>query len=265
MKRIAWLSDIHLNFVRKIDRLVDEVRDAEVELLLIGGDIAEAGSFAGHLSDLADRLQRPIYFVLGNHDYYGGSIDEVRGIARQLSDMSPHLFWLPSTAPVKLTDTTTLVGHGGWGDARLGGFLSSPVRLNDYKLIADLQSEANDAALMEKLNALGDEAARSLEEQLSRVPADASEVIVLAHVPPFREACVHEGKISNDGWLPHFSCHAVGELLERTASKRADCRFKVHCGHTHSRGECEILPNLAVYTAGAEYGLPKVEQVLQVG
>lgn len=27
-------------------------------------------------------------------------------------------------------------------------------------------------------------------------------VIILIHVPPFTEACLHEGKISNDDFLP---------------------------------------------------------------
>jgi len=264
LKRIAWLSDIHLNFVRKIDRLVDEIRAADVDLLLIGGDIAEARSFAGYLTELTTRLQLPIYFVLGNHDYYGASVAEVRGISRQLSDVASDLFWLPHAGPVSLGDATVLVGHGGWGDARLGDFLGSPVRLNDYKLISDLSSEANDEVLLQKLNELGDEAARSLEEQLSNVSAAVSEVIVLTHVPPFREACVHDGKISDDDWLPHFTCHAVGEVLHRAASENSGCNFIVLCGHTHGRGECEILSNLVVRTAGAEYGRPQVERVLEI-
>lgn len=265
MKRIAWLSDIHLNFVRQFDALIAEIQVAGVDGLLIGGDIGEAGSFAGYLGQLEARLKLPIYFVLGNHDYYGASVERVRSIASELSDDNANLDWLPHVGPVLLGVTTSLVGHGAWGDARLGDFLSSPVRLNDYELIENLQSTANDESLMQRLHGLGDEAAQSLERQLAEVPATAMHVFVLTHVPPFCEGCLHEGRIAGDDWLPHFTCHAVGEVLRQAAAARPACRYTVLCGHTHTQAECEILPNLNIQTAAAEYGRPSVERVFEVG
>ena len=38
----------------------------------------------------------------------------------------------------------------------------------------------------------------------------------------------------------------------------------VLCGHTHSPGEAQVLPNLLVLTGGAEYGRPEVQRVLTV-
>ncbi len=38
----------------------------------------------------------------------------------------------------------------------------------------------------------------------------------------------------------------------------------VLCGHTHSPGEAQVLPNLHVLTGGAEYGRPEVQRVLTV-
>ena len=40
-------------------------------------------------------LRRPIYFVLGNHDYYFGSIDKVRKAVKQLCQERPNLHYLP--------------------------------------------------------------------------------------------------------------------------------------------------------------------------
>ena len=38
----------------------------------------------------------------------------------------------------------------------------------------------------------------------------------------------------------------------------------VLCGHTHSAGEAQVLPNLRVLTGGAEYGRPELQRVLAV-
>jgi hypothetical protein len=90
------------------------------------------------------------------------------------------------------------------------------------------------------------------------------EVLVLTHVPPFREACWHEGRISDDAWLPHFACQAAGEVLAGALAARPDCRMTVLCGHTHSPGEAQVLPNLRVLTGGARYGEPRVQQVVEL-
>ena len=79
---------------------------------------------------------------------------------------------------------------------------------------------------------------------------------MLTHVPPFREACWHRGQISDDDWLPHFACRAVGEVLVEAMAAHPECEMTVLCGHTHSPGEAQVLPNLRVLTGGAEYGRP---------
>ncbi|MDP6129579.1 MAG: hypothetical protein QGH77_08240, partial [Planctomycetota bacterium] len=57
-----------------------------------------------------------------------------------------------------LTPEIGLVGHGGWGDGRLGSYYSSTVRLNDFKLIEELKGRSRDELLF-RLTQLGDEAA----------------------------------------------------------------------------------------------------------
>src|SRR5258708_6882468 len=116
--KAAWLTDPHLNFLRRKDgsefcvRLAAENLDA----LLIGGDIGEADSVGWFLSELETAVSAPIYFVLGNHDFYRGSIREVRaGIASQ-AGASRRLPWLPASGVVPLTETTALVGHDSWAD-----------------------------------------------------------------------------------------------------------------------------------------------------
>ncbi len=164
---------------------------------------------------------------------------------------------------VQLTNSVALVGHDGWADGRLGDYGRSGVILNDYRLIPDLTGLDAETRLA-RLNALGDEAAGHLRTVLSEALDSFPKVIVLTHVPPFREACWHEGVISNDAYLPHFACGAVGVALIEALADRPNRELLVLCGHTHSAGEVSILPNLRVLTGGAEYGKPVVQRVLDV-
>ena len=265
MKRLAWLTDVHLNFVtpRHVDALCRAVLDAGADAVLLGGDIGEAPDVLEHLERLDARLGLPIYFVLGNHDFYRGSIARVRAEVAALCDRIPRLCWLPRAGVVELTPATGLVGHDGWADGRLGDYARSEVLLNDYRLIEELAGLDKHERLA-RLQALGDEAAAHfravLPEALGRFP----HVLVLTHVPPFREACWHRGRISDDDWLPHFSCRAVGEALVEAMAAHPQSEMTVLCGHTHSPGEAQILPNLRVLTGGAEYGRPEIQRVLTV-
>jgi Icc protein len=269
--RVAWATDLHLNFVEPAaaDRLCARIREAGAEAVLLGGDTAEAGSLVAWIRFLDARLDVPVHFVLGNHDYYGGDIASVREAARSLR--SETLGWLPEAGVVPLTGTTALVGHGGWGDARLGDFAGTEVILNDYVVIADLRDVGqppgrhalhllggweNKAALGRKLRELGDEAAAILRPSLETALESHPEVLVLTHVPPLAEACWHDGKVSNDDWLPGFTCGAIGALLLEAAETRPDRRITVLCGHTHGEGEARPRENLRILTQGAAYRRP---------
>ena len=263
--RIAWVTDIHLNFVddQGIERFYREILATDCDALLVGGDIGEASSVAMYLDGLAQCLERPVYFVLGNHDYYRGSIQDVRQSAIAITEQSRWLRWLPAAGIVALTPRTALVGHDGWSDGRLGDFLRSPVRLNDYRLIEELRG-LEKTALLAKLNALGDEAADYLHTTVSDALVRFEKIIVLTHVPPFRASCVYRGKPGDPNWLPHFTCQAVGDALEALMGRYPERRMRVLCGHSHSAAEVEVLSNLRVTTGLAEYGRPAVGAVFEV-
>jgi 3',5'-cyclic-AMP phosphodiesterase len=264
--KLAWLTDIHLNFLRPpaLEAFLASLADNDADAFLIGGDIGEAPDVAKYLNAIDNALHRPVYFVLGNHDFYSGSIARVRAEVQQLCAVCPNLHWLPDSGVVFLTADTCLIGHDGWGDGRLGDYDDSDVMLNDFGLIKEFGGFDEDPAVrLAKLQALGDEAASHfrtvLPDALKRFP----HVLVLTHVPPFREACWHEGKISSDNWLPFFSCKAVGDSLIE-AMTGTERKMTVLCGHTHGGGEAQILMNLRVLTGGVKYGAPAVQRIVQV-
>jgi len=265
MRRVVWLTDIHLNFLQpaQIAVLEDAILCASPDAMLVGGDIAEAHNLPAYLRGMSERLPVPVYFVLGNHDFYRGSVASVRRMVSELCRTLPNLVYLTGSEVVELTPSVGLVGHDGWADGRAGHYWTSDVFLNDYFLIADLAEPLTSAQRFERLNQFGDEASDHIRRVLPPALERYREVFVLTHVPPFREACWHEGRTSDDNWSPHFVCVAMGEALREIAAQRPDRQITVLCGHTHSPGEARILDNLVVVTGGAEYGCPAIQRVFE--
>jgi 3',5'-cyclic-AMP phosphodiesterase len=258
--QLAWLTDLHLDFVDLdcVDGLCRRIRDGGADAVLISGDIAEAPGVEAYLELLGRQIDRPIYFVLGNHDFYRGGIAQVRACIAALCARSSGIHWLNRENVIELTPETGLIGHDGWADGRFGDFAGSDVLLNDFFLIEELAGLEPDARL-ERLQALADEAADHFRSALPEALGRFRRVIALTHVPPFRKACWHQGQISGDAWLPHFACKVVGDALVEVMSAHPDRELLVLCGHTHSSGEARILPNLRVCTGAAEYGRPAIE------
>ena len=264
--RLAWLTDIHLNFLHPdlTDEFLQEVRAGEPDAVLISGDISEAHDLRHYLEQIDDLLQRPIYFVLGNHDYYHGSIATVRNLVTELCKRRPRLHYLSvSESPIRLTHSVALLGHDGWADGRFGNYEQSIVQMVDWRLIKDFVGQSK-LARLPIVQGLADAAAEHVRRQLEIAMEQYEKVIVLTHVPPLREACWHQGKHSDDHWAPHFASKAMGDVLMDQAAKNPHRKIEVYCGHTHGIGECQPLPNLLIYTGGAEYGRPHVQRTIEV-
>jgi Icc protein len=261
--RIAWMTDIHLNFVDRhsIKTFCQQILDASPDAVLFAGDIGEAPSVVGYLKELEELLKMPLYFVLGNHDLYHGSIAGVRGAVAQLSAGSRFMRWLSNAGVVRLSSETGLIGHDSWADGRLGNGQRSNMMLNDYFLIGDFIG-LSVAERFRKLALLGDQAAAYFAKTLPEAFENFQSAILLTHVPPFRESCWHEGQISDDDALPHFACKSVGDVIRKTMIERPDRKLTVLCGHTHSGGSVLIEPNLRVITGSSLYGAPQLQDIL---
>jgi len=268
--RLVWLTDIHLNFLNIEERsqFYQRIIEASGDAILISGDIAEAQSVANLLKEMAAEIQQPIYFVLGNHDYYGGQVDEVRTEMITLTQSETLLHWLSMGHAHLLNNETVLVGQDGWADGRYGDYTNSRVRLNDSQMIADLfqQSVVGKYALLEKMQQLADHDAEQLKDMLiqSINHYQPNKIIVLTHVPPFKESCMHEGQISGDGWLPYFASKATGDVLMDVAKNNPEVMFHVLCGHTHSRANYRPFENLQVEAGQAKYYYPEVQTVIHL-
>lgn len=263
--RAAWLTDIHLDFLsrKECDAFHANIAGTMSDVVFITGDISVAPSLPSHLEALSQALKKPVYFVLGNHDFYGGSITEVRATLQRRFRAHPLLRYLPDAGVVPLTSSTALVGCDGWGDARYGNYAMSPVKMNDHRYIHELVGLTK-PALQHQLMSLGDEAVDGLRQPLTDACDHYRHVILLTHVPPFPVACSYRGQTNNDHLLPFYACQAVGALLLETMRTRPYCHLTVYCGHTHHGNAVRLLPNLVVFTGSAQYGMPRVDSMIEI-
>lgn len=161
-----------------------------------------------------------------------------------------------------------LLGQDGWADGRYGDYTNSRVALNDSQMIADLFQKKiiGKYPLLEKMQELADADAKLLEKNIQNAinQYNPKKIIVLTHVPPFKEACLYQGKISNDDYLPYFSSKAIGDTLLKMAEENSIIEFLVLCGHTHGKVCYQPLSNLIIKVGAAEYYQPEIQEIITI-
>ncbi len=78
--KLGWLSDIHLDHTDRATRatFLQSIARTPVDAWLLGGDIGTASTVSDDLEAIAGTVTQPVYFTLGNHDFYRGSLASVR-------------------------------------------------------------------------------------------------------------------------------------------------------------------------------------------
>lgn len=269
MNRLIWATDVHLDHANESARsqFANSIRDEKAAALMLTGDIANAKLIDRLLRELQKKIDIPIYFNLGNHDFYGGSIGGVRRWAKGITKQQKvPIFWIEDSI-VELAGNTCLVGVDGWGDGRLGDPEYSDVMLNDWDLIEEftfVDAMGDREARLKLLRKLGDSMAKRTNIVLDKVLPVANKVLFMTHVPPWKEAAWHEGAHSDNDWLPWFSCKAVGDAIVEQMAKHPTKKITVLCGHTHGNGYSKINEQIEVYTGGAKYRSPEVQKLFDV-
>ena len=262
--RLFWATDIHLDYLSTTQRnawILQSVQMvSENDAILLTGDICTSIELNDVLEIFAS-LKRPIYFVLGNHDYYHNSIAHTRNAVEKLCKKQSNLHWLSITEPI-ICNNTAIIGHEGWGDGQNGAYLETPVRIQDARQIIDFQGLSREN-LQQKIKHLGLEAARHIHKNIEKsIQRGANKILVCTHVPPFAESAWHNGEWGHWNYLPDFTCKAVGDTLLDCANKHPNVQFEVRCGHGHSEGIAHMLSNLVVCTGKAEYSNPQFQEII---
>lgn len=269
--RLSWLTDIHFNFwkdqVQGMSDLVELVKAEKTDAVLITGDIGESDTVTLFLKRFSQLIGLPIYFVLGNHDFFGGWITPTRQVVAQLGEVETSMMHLRNLKyltsqknPIELLPSVGLIGHDGWSDARLGNYTTSKIELNDHALIKDFKSLTK-GECQTKLRSLSDESASHIQQMLSIAFEKYPHVILATHVPPFKELCAREGTALDEDWLPHMVCKSLGDVILETMTALPQKKITVYCGHIHNAVTYVPLPNVTVHSGAAEVGTLRVRTI----
>ncbi len=274
--RVAWLSDLHLR-EQTFEETLSEVRAllerAKADAVLLTGDICEG---PGRLEETLRRLGTVVgrvWFVLGNHDYYGSSFAERDAWRKTYA--GPGVL-LDYAAPIHLGEGVYLAGNGGWG----GGIRPRHcVGVRDWEAIQEYKAALTKVAALgpapatqkAKLKALLDVAAarasvlgEEVAAGLALLPADAKHLLFASHVPGVREASRYQSRATDPELLAHFCWPELGKRLAAFAGSRPGLGITVLSGHTHTRAFA-VVDGIQHVVAGAEYGEPRLAAVFTPG
>ncbi len=245
MYRFQWTSDIHLDSVDEngFNLFIDSL-DSNYPLF-ISGDISNSRRIVADIQRISSKTET--HFVMGNHDFYHSSINEMRRVFRETQS------YLPNNPVV--FDNIAMIGVDGWADGNSGDFYAFPDAVNDYKLINDFSGKSFTARkhLMENL---AYESVFYLDKLLREY--EATTVIVFTHVPPYAAAHYYNNQVSNSAITAHFINTAMGDYLTQYALDNPEKSLTVMCGHTHGASVINMTKNLKIIVNGARYQAPTV-------
>jgi 3',5'-cyclic-AMP phosphodiesterase len=288
--KYAFLTDIHLDCLtpEKLEIFLTSLADStkDVDGFLLSGDISTAPLLEKHLRLLLEACNKSIFFCLGNHDFWYGSIKTLQKKMTALSRKSsldwPALYYVNAYQYLPLTPETAVVGHDGWYDGLYGDWKGSRFLMNDWfniqefnELTAGSRIFCNSlgprvdfdgkSRIVQYSQKLANEASVHVAKNIRRAVEDGyKNIIVLTHVPPWREAHIHEGKIGDEWAQPWFTSKLMGQSIEARSEKYPDVTFTVLCGHTHGRVDVTISDNITCRVGGADYIEPRVQFTLEV-
>lgn len=263
--QLGWLSDLHLDRAddNALDVFRDELAGIAYDALVITGDIATSRNLEQSLEMIASASRRPVYVILGNHEFEGGSISAVRDTVSTLTRRVRNLQYLGDAGIVALNASTAMIGFDGWADTRAGfvgdpGFPRRPgMRIGDFD---DLPFRER----IIKMRSLGRESAEMLRASLPHALSHFHHVIIATHVPPFPSLACYDNKPCCPGRMAAFVNLSVGLALIGIARQFPNRRITVLAGHTHHRAEQQITPNLMARVAAAKPGMPTFEDVINL-
>ena len=280
--RFAWCTDIHLDFLDSPGAHSRVYRDfaaplskVDVDGIFITGDISLSHLIVKHLKILDDTENKPIYFVCGNHDFYGGSMVNVRNQLKKLCASSRNLKYLTQQSVISLTDKVGLVGHDGWYDAMIGDPFGSGVVMNDWLRIKEYRDSCpmgigpmgpkpHIGSVVSLSRKLAFEAADKVMKDALRAAERHDIVFILTHVPPFPQVHKDNPKTSSPAAFPWYTSKLMADAILDVSSKRPDVKFEVFCGHTHGQYDGKVTDNVTVHVGGSQYGRPSVVGVIGI-
>lgn len=251
-----WHTDTHLGLMpwTKVNFIYRIIKD-NPKAIFLTGDISTGMITPIDLAFLASCVKCPIYFVLGNHDYYFSSFSKIHDKVRRVCEEYPNLIWLTESEPIEITKEKVLIGTEGWYDASFG----NPKYLRatfDWIFIEELRCLPSMSKRIEKFKELSQQSCVIIENKLKKcVEKGYKEIYILTHFPPWKESTHHIGTFFEKFWLPYNVNGQLGKTIEDIMKYHKEINVIVLAGHTHKEGWASPYKNVRCHVGAGNYHL----------
>jgi Icc protein len=262
--RLGWATDTHFdNFSSEDqDAFIEQCQQACLDSLVLTGDISVANRLLKDLERLQSALSIPLFFVCGNHDFYGSSIKSVRNELESIKS-NHSLYYLTHESYVQLGKEVALVGHDTWYDGRYGNYMDSTIDFPDHHSIEEfINISKKDRFRL--IKELADQATTHLEKQLPLLVKKFEKIVIAIHCPPFKESSLYENQVVNEERGPYFVAKGLGDYLLDFTSQHPKNKFLILCGHSHHECNVQISKNLNILTGGVLGKKPLLQKVISL-
>ena len=256
-RQLIWISDIHLDQAQDEEkqRFFDKLATSRCDAVLITGDITTSKHIVSSLGEISQAAgTNPVMFVLGNHDYFGSSIEKVDREVAELYKRHENLVPLGHGEIIQLSPQTALIGHRGWFDGQAGAGARTRVGSADRYHIDDFKNLSK-AQYFQKLRDLGVQSADYFRRVLPAALHQFQTVLVATHVPVCSQALLHRGSYCEWERQPYFSNSAAGNAIIGISRSFAKRQVIIYAGHSHCYSRFQ-LDNVEIRVAGAQPGFP---------
>lgn len=258
-----WLTDTHLLPWNRF-KMLRSILDEKPVSVFATGDISYGPTLFSDLAFIGKRIGRPLYFVLGNHDYHWAlSLDEVHRKVRAVCEKYKNLIWMTDAGVISLTDEVAVVGTEGWYDVRVGNpdfikytfdwFLTS-----EFKVLRSMKER------IERFREISAQSATLLTSTLESAIENHKTVYLLTHFPPWPEANRCDSWISEVFWEPYNTNLALGQALEKVMEKNKKRNLIVLCGHTHSAMQIHVSRNIECRVGRGAYNKLVEDEIIYI-
>lgn len=259
-----WLTDTHFNFVSR-PKLVEfflYLKSKSPAGIFLTGDISTGPHIVHHLQWMSKIVDVPIYFVLGNHDYYRSSFLETEKAINTLCQRNDNLFYLTNSIPISLNEHVAIIGDDGWYDAGWRDPFTSLVFIWDFFFIKDFRALFHTYERMELVRQRARKAANHISYDLRKAFKDHSTVYLLTHFPPWPESIDKWGGLVEKFWMPYNSCKVMSDAIQATMEGLPDKNLIVLAGHTHRARVEQITHNIELRVGTAQHNVCKIEDTI---
>lgn len=217
--KLQIMSDLHLEFEPF------RYRETDADVVILAGDIGVKAKGV----EWAMKIDKPVIYVMGNHEYYGSSLPRQLEKCQDIANGSNVHFLENDIATI---DGVNFFGCTLWTDFELhGSEYASKVlagrHMNDYQAIRS--SGTYSKLHPNKTQELSIESQKWLDESLKEHEGETN--VVVTHHLPSEKSCSSEYKSSNLN--PCYASNLEALILDRNPA------LWVH-GHTHDAFDYHI-------------------------